>query len=287
MLNITRLSLSQIKLLEEGTKLVINPLNNVMKDTITQRRFTLVQKDGNVYTLMNTDFYDFIRTGCIKKKDSIPLDAIHELKYILYGYNGFELLLEEETNEIEDEEINIDDLKNELRFFVEKYTTSSTQFLIQLHSIERICYRIEKEIKDSIKCNKHKNLVFKAYSRAIGEIVITYNVESKLFNIFKEAEYESKEEIIVPYDSILNHIFDTDISFRIVGNCYDELVEKAIDIEDARMENEDYCDSSNDFLQDYLLEDYHSSKDTLKFLTCYGNECEIKNIMTTSLIYAI
>ena len=81
------------------------------------------------------------------------------------------------------------------------------------------------------------------------------------------------------YNESIRYIADKNIKFRVESAVMDFLVDAAIEYEEEQsMSDEDY-DSLDNFLDEFIKEDYNTMFDIIKFVTFYGEQDAMQELI--------
>lgn len=307
-----KLSLNQIKELKEGDKVFLRPTDAIIRSMVEPLEFTVMARIKEDIFLFPTIIHDELVKA--RKEYLVALDKDFFNKMIVFNLEeedkNFDFCLKEENaeNTDVDKETEEDSLSDKVyKLLLDGISENGVKLPVEV--LKEVSNSIAGNIREEIKEEKYDSIrigMNLLEDREIEYVVKTGELKFRFFDEeVKEEEDEmeqppfgcgwyededelpSEVEVEVPYNFLLRHMYNEDVMFRIEHPVYDEVIERAIQMEEEWMDSEEMSDTLNIALGAYLDEDYHTYMEIMRILTFYAEPIEIETIFKKGTIYAI
>lgn len=128
------------------------------------------------------------------------------------------------------------------------------------------------------KNKKNKSKLSFSVTGVLGVLSIVYDLDNDSYEMDVEKSNKEKE---VTYSKAIESLPKNDVLFRLESAVMDDLIERAIEYEDNISMEEGSFATAEEFLNQFIKEDYSSVFDIMKFITFYGTKEDMQEIIRT------
>lgn len=274
----------QISKLKVGESVVIRPSDKIIQKVLEPSEYKIVDKreDGSC-VLFDAEVYKALEENNLL--DTINNDnyRMFLVEYKIGDKNVIELLTKEDLIKKSIEK-GKDLVEN---FLIENIENINVE-VFSLGQIEKISSKIMNQIEEFMRTRENDDYELHIGSDVVDGMRITYDSDEDKWEVFREGvKTKSKPKVVKEEDFTFEDRYDSRIKFVVEHPLYNEIVERAIEIEDSVFDSEEDMDSRNNFLSEYLLTDEHTYIDIIQLLGSYATESERKEIMKNAKFHII
>ena len=304
-----KLTLQRVANLKIGESVFVFPKREELKRKVNPIEYTLIEKKGVVYKFISASLFKLLDESGVKESATHKMFDMFSIDYVL-GYDGNDFELYEKVDKLADvlkkwkfhlQDFLVDhleEIKVEINYlsqvgFLAENIMENVEEILRKHEESGERYSVEICLDDVIT-----NMIIEFDSDS-DKVRISIKGEEK--QPIKEDECDCKnciyrddclmgeddEEYEDEVDSefLLENLFNEDLKFRIEHPLFDEIINRAMVIEEQWMKDESFDDTLHESLALFLLEEYNTASDIVKIMSFYGNNHECNEILEQARIY--